>query len=60
MGLVLSMVRSSPAIKQVYIARLMMWVLYNEQTNCLCTRVQARSFTNRLHGKAAERAVHAY
>ena len=32
-------------------------VLYNERTNCLCARVQARSFTNRLHGEAAERAV---
>ena len=35
----------------------MMWVLYNEWTSCLRARVQARSFTNRLHGKAAERAV---
>ena len=34
-----------------------MWVLYNEQTNCLRARVQVRSFTNRSHGKAAERAV---
>ena len=34
-----------------------MWVLYNEWTNFLCAHVQARSFTNRLHGKAAERAV---
>ena len=34
-----------------------MWVLYNERTSCLRARVQARSFTNRLHGKAAERAV---
>ena len=33
-----------------------MRVLYNEQTNCLRARVEARSFTNRLHGKAAERA----
>ena len=30
-----------------------MWVLYNERTAI----VEARSFTNRLHGKAAERAV---
>ena len=42
-GLVLSMVRSSPDI--------------NERTGCLRARVQARSFTNRLHSKAAERAV---
>ena len=34
-----------------------MWVLCNERTNCLRARVQARSFTNRLHGKAAEWAV---
>ena len=34
-----------------------MWVLNNEWTNCLRARVQARSFTNRLHGKAAEQAV---
>ena len=34
-----------------------MWVLYNEWTNCLRACVQALSFTNRLHGKAAERAV---
>ena len=39
------------------IARLMMWVLYNEWTNCLRARVQAYSFTNRLHGTAAEWAV---
>ena len=35
----------------------MMWVLYNERTNCLRTRLQARSFTNRLIGKATEQAV---
>ena len=40
-GLVLSMVRYSPDIKQVIIARLMMWVLYNERTNCVRARVQA-------------------
>ena len=34
-----------------------MWVLYNERTNCLRARVLAHSFTNHLHGKAAERAV---
>ena len=34
-----------------------MRVLYNKRTNCLRARVEARSFTNRLHGKAAERAV---
>ena len=34
-----------------------MWVLYNEQTNCLRAHVQVRSFTNRLHGKATEQAV---
>ena len=34
-----------------------MQVLYNERTICLRMRVQAHSFTNRLHGKAAERAV---
>ena len=33
-----------------------MWILYNERTNCLRARVQVHSFTNRLHGKAAERA----
>ena len=44
-------------LNKFIIARLMMRVLYNEQTNCLCASVQARSFTNRLHGKAAERAV---
>ena len=32
-------------------------VLYNERTNYLRVRVQARSFTNHLHGKAAERAM---
>ena len=35
----------------------MMWVLYNEQTDCLRACAQAHSFTNRFHGKAAERAV---
>ena len=34
-----------------------MWVLYIEWTNFLRMRVQAHSFTNRLHGKAAEWAV---
>ena len=33
-----------------------MWVQYNEQTNCFA-HMYKRSFTNRLHGKAAERAV---
>ena len=55
MGLILSMVHSSPAIKQVYNCEV------NDagpvRTNCLRARVQVRSFTNRLHGKAAERAV---
>ena len=34
----------------------MIWVLYNEWTNCLraCARLQ---IANRLHGKAAERAM---
>ena len=45
-GLLLSMVRSSLAIKQVYNCELMMWVLYNEWTNCLRARVQARSFNS--------------
>ena len=31
-----------------------MWILCNERTNCLRARVQARSFTNCLHGKAAK------
>ena len=35
----------------------MMWVLYNERTNCQRVRVQAISFTNHLHGKSAEQAV---
>ena len=34
-----------------------MWVLYNERTNCLCVHLQACSFTNCSHDKAAERAV---
>ena len=53
-GLILSMVHSR---NKFIIARLMMRVLYNERTNCLRARVEACSFTNRLHGKAAERAV---
>ena len=39
------------------IARLMIWVLYNERTNCLRMHVQACSFTNHLHGKAAKQAM---
>ena len=36
----------------------MIWVLYNERTNCLRARVRARlQIANRLHGKAAEWAV---
>ena len=46
-GLILSIVCSSPAI-------------YNREANDVGPvrmHVQARSFTNRLHGKAAERSV---
>ena len=32
----------------------MIWVLYNERTNCLRARLQ---IANHLHGKTAERAV---
>ena len=34
-----------------------MWVLYNKRMNCLRVCVQVRSFTNHLHGKAAEQAM---
>ena len=44
-------------LNKFIIAKLMIWVLYNEQTNCLRACVQVRSFINHLHGEPAEWAV---